>query len=273
MANHEHINVSWSQLRTWEDCKQKAYLYRKGMRSAASDIRMFFPGTVVDRIMRDWLYQNPPESGYMVSQVAKMMDTEEQNSLESGSGIVRWKNQADRANVAKVCTELLTRLEPILQQLVLPHDYEPAKRFKVPLDIPGPFNEKISITMNGEMDLLVREQGTDWCVYDLKATANDSYWRKTVMQLVFYDLAVRASMGKYSTKLALIQPLCKEPIVMIEPTEQLRSELVGRIINYVHSRAKEDYAPKEDTSGCSYCDVRFACLAFRPVNGRVSLTA
>ena len=269
---HDHIFVSWSQLRAHDECKQKAYLYRQRRRSPGQDIRMFFPGTVVDRIMREWLDNEAREPG-MHLRVSEVMDREETTARESGDGIVRWKNQSDRREVHDTCVELLARLEPILTKLVLPHEFEPAKRFRVPLTVPGPHDQPVTVTLNGEMDLLVRENGADWCVYDLKATRNEDYWRKTIMQLVFYDLAVRAGFGSYSKRLALIQPLCKQPIVVIEASDDLRRQLVQRIIAMVHDRVREDFSPKPDEAGCSWCDVRHACLKFKPVNGRMSLLA
>lgn len=260
-------------LRTHEECHQKAYLKRSGARNPATDIRGYFPGTVVDRVMREWLDNHERAPGGMAARVPEILEREEVVARETGDGIVRWKGQNDKLQVIRDCIECVTRLEPILNRLVLPHEFEPAKRFSVPLTVPGPYEEPVTIVLNGEMDLLTREAGANWCVYDLKMTRDEGYWRKTVMQLVFYDLAVRAGFGKYSSRLALIQPMCKQQLVFLDTAEleSLRNQMVARIISMIHDRVIGYVEPKATTENCAYCEVRHACIRFRPVGGRMRL--
>lgn len=49
------MRISWSQLRTHEECKQRGFLQRTGHKSVLDNQRVFFPGTVTDRVVRDWL--------------------------------------------------------------------------------------------------------------------------------------------------------------------------------------------------------------------------
>jgi hypothetical protein len=260
-------------LRTHEECHQKAMLKRAGRSLKIQDIRVFFPGTVVDRVMREYLDNVDRRPGEMAARVQEVMDREEVAARENGDGIVKWKSQQDRKEVYDKCIKCVTILEPILDRIVLPHEYEPAKRFRVPLTIPGLDGSPQVITLNGEMDLLMRVRNKDWAVLDLKMTADDSYWRKTIMQLVFYDLAVRLAFGEYSTFLALIQPLCKIPIVPIEPTDDLRAQMYTRILNMAHDIWRKQDEPKASAVGCNRCEVSHACIRFKPVNGRVQLSA
>ena len=58
MTPSKTLRLSWSQLRTHDECNQKSFLMRSGKRSKVTDLRNFFHGMVVDRAMRDWL-NNP----------------------------------------------------------------------------------------------------------------------------------------------------------------------------------------------------------------------
>lgn len=271
MTDYPPVRISWSQLRAHNECKQKAYLRRSGKKNPSSDIRVFFPGTVVDRVMRDWLADEGREPGQMARNVAMVMDREEKQAVEDEDGIVRWRNKSDHDQVLQDCTFCVTRLEPLLNQHVVPYEFEPAKWFTVPLTVPGPDGSPVKAVLVGEMDILVRMAGTDWAIYDLKMTKNTSYWRKTIMQLAFYDLAVRAGFGSYAKKMALLQPMCEQQIVPLEVTEDLRNQLVARIIAFVSDVLLGNIEPKKSMSGCTWCDVKYACEKFRPINGRMHL--
>lgn len=265
--NGRPLTISWSSLRAHEECRQKGMLLRTGKKSPRTNIRMFFHGTVVDRVMREWLEQPEDERrpGQMAQWVVDIMDREELAAVESGDGVVRWKSRTDREELIVWCQELVTRLESHLDELVTPYDYMVAKRFRVPVQIPYLTGEPVWIFLAGEMDLLVRDDQPRFHVWDLKGTADDSYWRKTIGQIIFYDLAVHAMFGEYSQRLGLIQPMCRQQQIEIEATQQKRNELWSRIIRMAHDMWTHDATPKESNSGCDYCPVRHACAKFKPM--------
>lgn len=256
------LRVSWSSIRTHEECHQKSWLLRSGKRAKVNNIRNFFHGMVVDKIMRDWLDNPLHTAGDMQRLVGQVMD--EQEAVERSTGnIVRWRNAADRDEVRAFCVELVSKLEPILREHVLPYRYEHGKWFKIPLQIPNRITRDMrEILLTGEMDLLVHNDGP--VVWDLKGTADDSYWRKVLGQLTFYDLAIFASTGEKTRFTGLIQPMCKEPVLAFEVTDQARREMMARIVRYAHDVWAEEKSCKDGTSGCNWCDVRHACQRFSP---------
>lgn len=257
------IGISWSALRSWEECHHRVKLQRSSKKNPAMDIRSFFHGTVVDRVMRAWLEDPDTPSGAMPLMVEEIMRIEELRAIETGDGVVRWKNKNDRREMLAFCKELVARLEPILYELVVPYDYEPAKRFKTPIIIPGLYGSPVQIYLVGEMDLLVKPKDT-FEVWDLKGTKNDSYWRKTIGQLVFYDIATRSMFGEATSRVGLIQPMCKLRVMEWSITERQREELMSRVISMVHGIFRKDWAYTEKTSICSFCPVNHACERFKP---------
>lgn len=255
------LRVSWSAIRTHEECHQKSWLLRSGKRAKVSNIRNFFHGIVVDKIMREWLDQPLHTTGAMermVSDVMAQMEAEEKDN----DNIVRWRNAADREELSTFCTELVRRLEPILREHVLPYTYEHGKWFKVPMVVPGPFDhdDVRQIVLTGEMDLIVNNSGP--VVWDLKGTADDQYWRKVVAQLTFYDIAVWWSSGVKTNFVGLIQPMCKEPVLRFTVTDQDRNQMLSRIVAYAHDVWREEKSCKDGSSGCNFCDVRHACTRY-----------
>lgn len=264
-TDHKYVTISWSSLRVHEQCKQKAMLVRSGRKNPAQDIRVFFHGTVVDRVMRQWL-ENDPQPGQMPDMVQSILDAEERKAVEEGDGVVRWKSATDKATTAQWCRELVTRLEPILYQQVIPFEYQPARRFKVPVQVPWLDGSMTWINLAGETDLLVRGPEGKFRIWDLKGTNDDSYWRKTFGQLIFYDVALDAEFGVNAEFTGLIQPMCKEQVLRFDFTDAHRDEIWARIMRMAADIWSRDSAPKEDHKGCGYCQVRHACAKFAPVN-------
>lgn len=261
MSEPKSLRVSWSALRNHGECHQRSYLIREGKRQKVTNVRNFFGGMVVDRIMRDLLDNPIYRSGDHRALVTATMD--ELESTERGSGnIVRWRNAADRDEVRAFCTELITRLVPILDEHVLPYPYEHGKWFKVPMDIPGLDGKPREIVLTGEMDLIVDNDGP--VVWDLKGTADDSYWRKVVGQLTFYDMAIYASSGRKTRFTGLIQPMCTERLLAFEVTDTARSTMGSRIVAYAHDVWREEKTCTDATSKCGWCEVRHACSRFAP---------
>src|SRR5918997_7206322 len=132
----ERIKISWSQLQAFELCSHRANLIRQGKKGPATDIRNFFHGTVCDRVMRAWLSQESPGLGEMPEMVDDYIIKCLDEAKETGDGVVRWRNSQDRKIVTLYCKDILSKLEPMLVKLVLPYDYEPEFRFKIPVRIP-----------------------------------------------------------------------------------------------------------------------------------------
>lgn len=281
------VKVSWSKIRTAEECRQKAYLTAEGFKSPVTDVRVFFQGNVVDRAMRRWLEMDNPPQFWMLHHVDSIMDELELSARQEGDGVVRWKHRTDRQQVREFCREATMRLEELLHHLALPYDYQPAVRFKTPLNIPSPDgNGTVKILLTGEMDLLVREKAPlpdisvnqEPVVYtvprdsvrcwDLKVTRDSGYWRKTIAQLVFYDIACWCMLGQTLDEAGLIQPMVEgQPFMSFRPSDEDRQQMFARIIRVAHDIMRGDFAPKADTAGCSRCEVRHACVKYRTEPG------
>jgi hypothetical protein len=199
----------------------------------------------------------------MAELVAEAMDRSLVEEKERGN-IVKFRDAGDRDEVRKFCTELVTRLEPILIKHVLPYPYQHGKWFKVPLSIPDQNDQPREILLTGEMDLIVDNAGP--VVWDLKGTADNQYWRKVVAQLTFYDLAVWISSGTKTRHVGLIQPMCDERVLALEVTDADRSDLMLRIQRYAHGVWVNERTCTDDTGICHWCDVRHACSKFSQPN-------
>jgi hypothetical protein len=240
-----------------------AKLKTEGKAAAVTDIRVYFPGTVVDRTMRWWLDQPSPEPGQMAARVAEIMGEEEVTAKETKDGIVRWKSPTDKQEVLETCIECVTRLEPILYQVAIPYDYEPALRFRVPMVIPYLDGMPQRIWLVGEIDLLTGKEdpveGRWHEIWDLKMTKDNGYWRKSVGQLLFYDLAVRIMAGHYPMQSGLIQPMCTERKLTFLFTEEERRELLTHVMRYCSAVWSGSQRPNPSPGLCGRCDTRHAC--------------
>jgi hypothetical protein len=276
IVNGKQLRLSWSRLRSHEECRAQGALQALGHRSPVADIRGYFHGTVVDRAMGKWLSMDSPPAGWMAEHVAEILEAEEITARETDDGIVKWKSVTDKAEVKEYCRELCTRLEVILTKLCLPHEWEPHVRFSVPLEVPYLDGELRQIMLVGEMDLLVRQArpaGADPAaprevgIFDLKATKDNSYWRKVEGQMAVYDVAWWGMTGQFPVISALIQPMCDTQVLPFRFTEQTRRELFTRICRVSMDIFRNDLSPKAGSSGCEYCPVRHACPKFAVPGG------
>ena len=113
--------------------------------------------------------------------------------------------------------------------------------------------------------LAMRDKYRPW---DLKVTRDDQYWRKTVAQLVFYDIVCWCLFGVPSVEAGLLQPMVEDrPYISFAPLEQDRTEMYTRIVKVAHDILRNDDRPKEGTQGCSYCETRNACVRYRTEPG------
>jgi hypothetical protein len=268
------IRVSWSLMRVNFECKQKRHLKLTVKKPSNMDIRNFFPGTVVDICMRRWLELDDPPAGGMRAMLDEVLEFAEVNARETGDGIVQWRDLGDKAKVRAQCFELLGRLEPILRRYALAVDYSPAVRFREPFILPYLDGSPQQIWLVGEMDLFTRTQPVpDLRIWDLKNTANKDYWRKTVGQLLFYDLAVWVRHKQHAVECGLIQPMCPEQVLSFKFTEQNYNEMLMHLAAFCRDVWLRDVTPKAGTEGCSYCEMRSACVRYAGDRGRVAWPA
>lgn len=278
------IRISWSRLRTHSECPAKGQLLASGHKSPVTDVRNFFPGTVTDRCMRQWLSQEKPEPGWMYRNVDTILDKEEVTAKATGDGVVRWRNAADKAEVRELCHAAVEKLESSLDVLLgltwKPPEqqcsWDPAPRFEVPCYVPHPGGGKGRVLLVGEIDLLViRPEG--WSipagleVWDLKTTRDNSYWRKTLGQLVFYEIAMWCMRKEWATRSGLLQPLCDDPEPNWSFNTEQRTQMLQRIVGIASDIWTGRLDPKPEKSKCGYCEVRHACPAKGGGRGRAPM--
>lgn len=274
------LRISWSGLRTHEECKQKGYLTRTGKKAPLENTRNYFPGNVTDRVVREFLNERSHERGVMPQMVETIMERERQKILEGDPekgvppGVMRWKDSQDRERVLRDCIEAVTKIEPLLLKYVIPYEFQPDFRFQAPVTIPHPDGGMETVLLIGFMDIIVRDDKGRWWVWDVKHTRDESYWRKTIGQLGFYDLAVELMFGQPTIRTGLLQPLCKRPTVPYAPSPESRAQLMTRIVGMANDIWRDDKTPRKDTSLCGYCPVKHACSKFQPVlvNGQRRIT-
>lgn len=258
--------LSWSRLRSHEECKQKSYLARqRNKEPMLSDHRNFLPGNITDRVVRNWLLDDPWNNlGRMPEMVAAQLDEEVLNA-KTQDGYVGWKSAEDKGNIIEKCTLAVKNIEPALVKYVIPFEYTPDYKFQNSLDIEIPGQEDtMTVVLNGYMDILVKHSEGRYFIFDVKHTEDNSYWKKTVGQLTFYDIAVFLGTGHYSSASALFQPLCKEPIHMHAIAEEQRQKMWQSITNYAIDVAKNNSQPTENTKQCYGCRYKHACVMFKP---------
>lgn len=269
MSGPGPIAISWSSLRAHMECRQKAALLRAGKRSPAGNLRSYFHGMVVDGLMRRWLADPHRRPGQMAAAVDAYIDECAAQAVADGDGVVRWKHAADRTELHEFCVELAHRLEPLLDRLVLPYPFVNGHTFRQPVVVPYLDGTPTTIVLKGEMDLLVTEAAGRHAVWDLKGTRDDTYWRKVLGQLIFYDLAVLAEHGTATARVGLIQPMCRRPVLEWTLGEAHRRQMWAAILRMAADIWRADDACKPDTDGCAFCEVRHACDRYRPVGNTI----
>lgn len=249
------------------ECRQKGYLQRAKKGAKLENQRVFFPGTVTDRVVRDWLsgdpYSNP---GVMPDMVESVVLREEESILERGKKLI-WKDENDRDSIIKDCQEAVRNIEPSLTKLVLPYEYDVDFKVLAPIIAPHPAGHKETIILTGFMDIIVRRGEDQWAVYDVKHTKDNSYWRKTRGQLSFYDLAVDIMFEAPTFEVGLLQPLCKETEKMFVLSEQDRTVLMAQVLSMAEDIWNENFDPSAPISECYFCNVKHACSRFTPIQG------
>jgi CRISPR/Cas system-associated exonuclease Cas4 (RecB family) len=269
IVNDKPLRLSWSRIRSHQECPQKGHLTSLGKRSPTADIRSYFHGSVVDKAYRDWLAMDDPPPGWMLAHVERILEEEEASARKSGDGIVKWKSPTDKAETREFCKEAVSKLEVVSRELVLPYEWQPATRFSVPIEVPGLDGNLVTVTLNGEMDLLVRHPDGRVEVWDLKATRDSNYWRKVVGQLMFYDICWWGmNNGVAPARTGLIQPMADPQVLPFEFTDDQRREMFTTICNVSMDIMRGAVAPKPDGGACYNCPVKHACPVYSNSSGR-----
>lgn len=266
-TNCPKLKISWSRLRTHDECPARGDLRARGFKMPLADSTNFVHGNVVDILERRWLSMDSPELGWMAAQVDAVFDEVVDSTQARGDGVIRWKHPAHRAETLEFCRELVGRLESLLVKFVLPFNWTPAWRFEVPVKIH--YGHEIrEILLVGEIDLLVFDNQGRVIIWDLKATKNDHYYTKVLGQLAFYALAVKASkapeLGRWPLRAGLLQPMCTErylPVDIMKDHGQAVKEMAGRIERVARDIWEGRMEPKPGEF-CGGCEVRHACPVF-----------
>jgi len=260
----DEIWLSWSRLRSHEECKQKSYLNRTRQKAAIEDHRNFLPGNITDRVVRDWLLGDPWNNlDTMKDMVPEYLDKSIQDTKKQDA-VIKWKGEDDKSNIIRDCTEAVTKIEPHLIKYVLPYEYTPDYAFKVPLQIEVDENTTANLVLNGYMDILVKHSESKYFIFDVKHTKDNNYWKKTIGQLSFYDTSLFLLTGDYSTYSGLLQPLCKDPIKPFNIQEGDRQKMWQSISNYATDVIRNNVEITNDVSKCMMCAYKHACPRFKP---------
>lgn len=262
-----NLAISWSSLRSYEECNHRHLRRSQGKATSAIDGRIFLPGTVADRVMREWLETPDPRPGEMVHMVEGMMERfcNPQNEDDRNTArVIRWRGDpvTDRQIVTNFVRRVVRDVEPFLVQHVVPHFYQPELRFRTTVGIPFLDGRLTAVDLVGGIDIVVQNKDTeDFSLYDLKATENDDYVRTVLGQGVFYDIGFGNWWGDQSQpkEFAFLTPACKEKVVYARITDEERRHMMTRIINMAHGIWRKEWDPTEADGPCYNCDVKHAC--------------
>jgi hypothetical protein len=188
---------------------------------------------------------------------------------------MKWKgSQAeDRIVVRDFVTLVLTELEPLLLEWVIPHDFQPELRFATTVHIPFLDGRAAPIILNGGIDIVVRlrhdlperdlKKG-DFVLFDLKSTKDAAYLSATLGQGIFYDISFGHWWGDRNEPkdFAFIVPAIDEKVVWVDIDDEDRRVMLSRIVTMAQSIWADNWAPKIDDEGCEYCEARHVCDKF-----------
>jgi len=258
------IKISWSGLKRWEDCPQR-HLRNVRRETRPVNGRVFLAGNVVDSAERQWLNEGA-RPGELVRLIPEWMDRMCDPSSEASEYTIRWNGnaRADRAAVLEKCVLAAQRLEPILLEHVAPYQFEPEKKFEVWVGIPGLNGERVGILLTGGIDIVVRDDEGNFRLYDLKTTENRGYIRSTAAQAIFYDIAWGHWWGDHTQprEFGFIAPLLSEKLIPVAVNDDHRRVMMQRIIKAAHGMMRDQWSPKRDNEGCSWCEAKAWCPKF-----------
>lgn len=261
------IRVSWSKLKTHSACRQRGKLLSAGHKSPVTNGRNFLPGTLADNAMRYWLDEGAFEPGGMEKFLPYLWDKHTGTEAEYN---IKWRGdpREDKKAVLSDVRDALRVLEPILMEKVAPYAYRPEYRFTSVVGIPGPTGETVYIELFGAVDVAVKFDEYKYGLFDLKITKGGPYLRKTLGQLVFYDLAFRGHTGFNPVEHAFWAPLMplQDPpssaVITTVVTDEERMQMISQINSYCQDVWAGQFQLTEDKQECWNCPVKHACPRF-----------
>lgn len=258
------VRVSWSSLKAHEECRQRAKLIREGKRAKMKDVRVFFPGRVTDRVVRNWLSSGG--SGSIVDLVEPTIDHELNVEMPKESVSVTWKSTTDRQEVLAACKSAAERIEPALEKYVLPYEWNVDFGFRTPVLMRDPWGHLGRVVLNGYMDIIVRNpQDDSWRIYDVKHTMDSGYWRGSFGQLIFYSYENLIRTTKMPVEVGFFQPLVEERVKRFLPTSAHVNALASRVQSMAYDIWSNSDEPRKDGKFCGFCEVKHACAKFKPM--------
>lgn len=279
----EPLPISWSRLKDYETCRHRVLKHLQGHKSGTRDGRNFLAGTVCDRIMRRLLEHDEPQRGMMLGWLDEVLD---KHAFHSDEYVIRWRGNPtqDFENVRALCVTVLTNLEPLLFDRIIPKNYEAEVRFgfkNTPypiIGIPGLDGRPRPVLLLGGIDILTQDPDDPTCygLYDLKATSNDDYVRGGILaQLTFYAIAIKVMFGHYPREVAFLTPGTTQQFVPVIIGKDEVLTMYSRIERYCNGVWRKEWQPKDKIdSDCDYnCDVKHACDLFKlPQHKKVSFS-
>jgi hypothetical protein len=258
-------------LKTHEECRQKGALQREKKQGKQLDVRNFFPGRVTDRVVRYWLEADPRNTlGTMPGMVEEVVARELGAAQEDGEQIM-WRHRTDKAEVVAACKDAVRRIEPALEKYVLPYTWQVDFGFKTPVLMRAPWGMD-RVVLNGFMDIIVFDPESEtWRIYDVKHTLDKQYYKGSFGQLVFYGYENLIRTGQMPVEVGFFQPLIDESVKRFKLTDMHVNALAGRVQSMAWEVWTKQDQPRSDTSHCTFCEVKHACIKFKPVqapNGR-----
>lgn len=263
------IKLSWSRLKSYRACRQRGYLMSKGHKSPTTDGRNFLPGTLADNAMRYWLQEGVFNTGKdgMEKFIPELWEKHTGSEAEYR---IKWRGdpREDKKAVLQDVRDAIRVLEPILLEKVAPYPFMPEYRFTSVVGIPGPTGETVNIELFGAVDVAVKFDEFKYGIFDLKVTKGGPYLRKTLAQLVFYDLAFRGHTGFNPVEHAFwapLLPLQDPPSAAVIPTvvtDVERMQMISQINDYCQGVWSEQWQLTENTQECWNCAVKHACPRF-----------
>ena len=261
------VIISWSGLKRWENCPQHQLRTIRNEVEKSNKGRIFLPGTVTDLVQRRWLDQDNPEPGQMPEMVEEVFN----EVVDLAESKIQWRGDPrdDIANVKSDVRRAVRKLEPWLLENVVPFDYQPEFRFKAHMQVPYICGDGVQgpVTMIGGIDILVRDHDQKYRIIDLKMTKDPGYIRSTLGQLTFYDIAWGVISGDFHQTVTweFLCPMMDEFTIPVTVEREDRQAMLSRIVKYAQGVWSNNWAPKSDDTGCTWCEARGTCEKFKTV--------
>jgi PD-(D/E)XK nuclease superfamily protein len=258
--------LSWSGLKRYEACHQ-LHLRTIKKQTTPPNARVFLAGACADLVQREWLNQEDPKPGQMVTAIPDVLDrlTNSERNFEDYRSHIRWRvdRATDLRDISGFVKLVVTKLEPILLKHVVPYDYEPELKFRTTLGIPYLDDKPVGVLLLGGIDIVVRLPDGRFVLYDLKATKERRYIDSTLGQGIFYDIAWASYFGEgYPAMFGFIAPALDDPLIWVKVSDEDRQVMFSRITAFAHGMWRGDWKPKTDDAGCNFCEAKHACDKF-----------